>query len=210
MADEANEEKVKLARYDGQDDKFKIVITEYNRMYALLLRPDIRKDIKRKIFTNCEARVLSILRTGLDGGDYEKKWVAANLSEINNIFCEFDSLREKTNIPRPEEVKEDMNKVKIGARAAKETYFKGDEIRSNAGSSAAKLVGLIAGGTAVTATGFSAFSFFGGPIVGGAVTGGTALVGGIATGVAVKIAYDNACEKSEQDTEKSIRKQFPK
>jgi hypothetical protein len=102
------------------------------------------------------------MNTAARGDDYDQRWLAANRREINEMLASFNQMRENLEEARPANMQQDFQNMHHQFADAERVYQAGTSVAASAALRAAVYGGLTlaAGGTA---TGISAFSFFGGP-----------------------------------------------
>lgn len=166
-----------MLNYNGNDQGLATEVNEFNHGMGILRGNTALDRVKRRAITNIEARLLSIINTAIN---VDQAWFAQNRTDILNAFEEFDSIRESIGSPRPHDLNEPVNTIRqnVAQNPINFETIAWQCIKYGA------ISGGVAGAAGVAATGVSAFSFFGGPIVGGVVTGVTGGISAVGTAAA--------------------------
>lgn len=200
-------DKIQLAPYKGEIIGLKVEINEFQHHLKYFYK-DVRNSLKNDLVDNLESRILIIISGALNGEIYDKRWLAANIQEISNLFLQFDNFRILAKFPRIKEKTVWIDQIKLCLQNTRQEYFHNKAVKEAAGRSGGSVAAAVTGATAATATGLSAFSFFGGPFVGIPVTASFAVAGIAATAVATKVAYDSAYDTAGKELEDAIRFEY--
>ncbi len=191
-----------------RENEFQPVVIEFNQFYKLMTTSqNVRNAARRKGIDNLEARLISIISTAIDGDEYDQRWLAAGRQEINECFKTFNRIRFEIEKPRPQEAESDINRVQTQFSSTEELFLSTGSIFSAAALSTA-YYGLIAGSIGATISGAASFSFFGGPMVGAAVTIPTATVSLVGTIGASIYGGIHGANRARHDLEAALRAEF--
>lgn len=195
-----------LAVYTGINDNLKTQITEFE--HALHLLTGSRDAIKRKTISNIEARLIAIVQIASNGNPYDQQWLAASRIEIHATFQNFEDIRTQVGSPIMDQRQRSSMQDLKAQFSNRDAVFDTAEIRSAARETAKWTYGAITSGTATATTAASGASFVAGPIVGGVVTSGTAIISFSAAAAVTLHKMSEAETTASQNVENSVRGTF--
>lgn len=191
------------------------LVNQFNANYAVLNNPHggfSRTTPARKtlILDNVEMQLIHIINhaTGPNAVIKDIAWLAAHRDEIDKALKNFNVIRTNLNLQRNVQLNGNVNtafnNVGTAYASASNTVGSAKAIRKHAIIGAAEK-GSEAFGVGVAATGLSAFSFFGGPIVGAAVTGSVGALSGVGIAAATVYGAVDGAFHGEREVENIIR-----
>jgi hypothetical protein len=196
-----------LAFYEGINTSLRTSIQEFEHGYRLLMRATTNIT-KRRVINNIEARLMLIIQRAVEGNEYDRIWLAANRQEINQLLNQFDQIRTDTHNSRERDLNNNLQHSVRNAYDNIENLISSSGTVVAAAAVNATLYALKAGAVGASVTGVSAFSFFGGPVIGGAVTGAVGGVSALATAGAAVYGGVKGAVSAKEGIEESIRAQF--
>ncbi len=196
-----------LATYEGTTEGLRSQIVELEQALDIMTR--VSPTVKKRVINNFEAKLIAIIQLAAESNDsYDNRWLAASRIEIYNIFQNFETIRLEINKPITDP-KHNLYMQDLKTRFSdRDEIFDTAEVKKAARGVASAIYGVATAATAAAVTAASAPSFIAGPLLGGAVTGGTALLTFSVAAVVTKRAMDKAEKVASETVETTLRSTF--
>ena len=195
-----------LAVYAGTNENLRTQITEFE--HALNLLPHAKDEIKKKVISNIEARLIAIIQISSNGNSYDRRWLAASRIEIHATLENFKQIRTQVGSPITDKKQSSSMQDLKAQFSDRDRIFDTVAVRNAAKNTAKWAYGAKTSAAATATTAASGYSFVAGPIVGGAVTGGTAILSFSIASLVTLHKMSKAEKTASQNVENSLRGTF--